>query len=78
MNERLLTWSQLAAVVPYSRQHIHRLEAAGQFPKRLQLGPNRVVWRQSEVEAWIDNRARGALGWPDTIKLSSRKRAEAG
>ncbi len=42
--------------IPYSPQHIARLEAAGQFPKRIRLGQNRVVWLLKEVEAWLDER----------------------
>ena len=42
--------------IPYSPQHIARLEAAGQFPQRVQLGQNRVVWLLKEVEEWLDAR----------------------
>ena len=42
--------------IPYSPQHIARLEAAGQFPKRIRLGQNRVVWLLKEIEAWLDAR----------------------
>jgi len=42
--------------IPYSPQHIARLEAAGRFPKRIQLGQNRVAWLLREVEAWLDER----------------------
>ncbi|HTQ12545.1 MAG TPA: AlpA family phage regulatory protein [Rhizomicrobium sp.] len=39
--------------IPYSGQHIARLEAAGQFPKRIRLGQNRVAWLLAEVDEWI-------------------------
>ncbi len=39
--------------IPYSFQHVARLEKAGHFPKRIQLGQNRVAWLRSEIEAWI-------------------------
>jgi prophage regulatory protein len=42
--------------IPYSPQHIARLEAAGKFPKRIQLGQNRVAWLLKEVEEWLDER----------------------
>ena len=42
--------------IPYSAQHIARLEEAGQFPKRIRLGQNRVAWLLSEIEAWVDER----------------------
>jgi prophage regulatory protein len=60
MIERFLTWPQLADIVPYSRQHVGRLERAGRFPRRVQVGPNRVAWLESEVDEWIRSRARVA------------------
>lgn len=42
--------------IPYSGAHIARLEAAGQFPRRVRLGQNRVVWLVSEIEEWLDAR----------------------
>lgn len=41
---RILSKRQLKELVLYSPQHIARLEKAGQFPQRVQLGPNRVAW----------------------------------
>ena len=42
--------------IPYSSQHIARLEKAGQFPQRVQLGQCRVAWSYKEVCGWIDER----------------------
>jgi prophage regulatory protein len=42
--------------VPYCFAHIARLEAAGQFPKRVRLGACRVAWVAEEVEGWIEER----------------------
>jgi prophage regulatory protein len=53
---RLIDWKTLRSMVPYSRQHIGRLELDGKFPKRVQLGQCRVGWLLSEVEAWIKQR----------------------
>ncbi|MBL4747884.1 MAG: AlpA family phage regulatory protein [Magnetovibrio sp.] len=52
---RLVSKKELKTVygIPYTPQHIGRLEAAGDFPKRIQLGPNRVAWVLSEVNAWV-------------------------
>ena len=54
--------------IPYSPQHIQRLENAGRFPKRIRLGTNRVAWLLTEVEAWIDERVaqRDAITPTDT------------
>jgi len=58
MTQKLVTKKELRIVygVPYSFAHIDRLEAAGQFPKRVRLGACRVAWLAEEVEAWIDER----------------------
>ena len=53
---RILSKRQLKELVLYSPQHIARLEKAGQFPKRVQLGPNRVGWLESEVLEWLKER----------------------
>ena len=42
--------------IPYSPQHIARLEAAGRFPKRIRLGQNRVGWLVAEIEEWLNER----------------------
>ncbi len=53
---RILSKRQLKELVLYSPQHVARLEKAGQFPKRVQLGPNRVGWVEAEVLDWLDRR----------------------
>lgn len=50
---RIITKKELRDLVPYTGQHIQRLENAGKFPKRIKLGENRVGWLLTEVEAWI-------------------------
>jgi prophage regulatory protein len=42
--------------VLYGPAHIARLEAAGKFPKRVQLGPPRIGWVDEEVEDWLRKR----------------------
>jgi len=54
--KQLIDKKELTKLVKYSPQHIARLEKAGQFPKRLRLGQNRVAWMLAEVEAWIEER----------------------
>lgn len=53
---RLLSKRQVREKVLYSPQHIARLEAAGQFPKRVRLGQGRVGWVETEVEDWLAKR----------------------
>jgi len=57
---KLITRKQLKSDfgVPYSFQHIARLEAAGQFPRRVRLGQARVAYVEEEVQAWIDQRLK--------------------
>lgn len=50
---RVITKKELAEKVGYSAMHISRLEKAGVFPRRIQLGPNRVGWIEDEIEQWI-------------------------
>lgn len=50
---RLITRSELLTIVPYTPQHILRLEKRGLFPRRIQVGPNRVAWLLSEIEEWV-------------------------
>jgi prophage regulatory protein len=60
---RLIDWKCLKTMVPFSRQHLARLEQPEKyglrnvpFPKRVQIGQCRVAWLLTEVEAWIEAR----------------------
>ena len=53
---KIIDWSSLKTVVPFTRQHVLRLEKVGKFPRRIQLGENRVGWLISEIDAWISAR----------------------
>ena len=53
---RILSKRQLKELVLYSPQHVARLEKAGAFPKRVNLGPNRVGWIEAEVLDWLQER----------------------
>ena len=48
---------ELLEMIPYTAQHVLRLEKQGKFPKRIRLGDRRVGWRLSEIEAWLEARA---------------------
>jgi prophage regulatory protein len=52
----LITKAELRRMVPYTPQHILRLEKQNKFPKRIQVGDNRVAWILAEVQMWIDAR----------------------
>ncbi len=53
---RIITKKELLEIVPYSAQHILRLEKKGSFPRRIVIGPRRVGWRLSDVERWLGER----------------------
>lgn len=57
LSTRLITRAELRTIVPYTPQHILRLEKRGQFPRRVRVGANRVAWLLSEIEEWIAARA---------------------
>jgi prophage regulatory protein len=54
--ERSLRLPEVQQLVPYSKMHIDRLEKAGEFPRRIKLGAGRVVWKQSEILAWVESK----------------------
>lgn len=53
---KLLTGKELRALIPYSEQHIRRLEKKGEFPRSVHLGPGRVVWVEAEILEWLECR----------------------
>jgi prophage regulatory protein len=55
---RILSKRQLKELVLYCPQQIARLEKAGKFPKRVQLGPCRVGWSEQEVLDWLLERIK--------------------
>ena len=51
---RIIVFEQLAdRGIRYSRQHIHNMERQNRFPKRIQIGPNRVGWVEFEIDEWL-------------------------
>ena len=39
--------------IGYSKCQIWRLEKSGEFPRRINLGANRVAWIEQEIDAWL-------------------------
>jgi prophage regulatory protein len=54
---RLVSYPQLKSRgIPYSRSHLRRLEASGQFPRHVTLGEGLgalIAWPEHEVDGWI-------------------------
>jgi prophage regulatory protein len=58
--ETLMRRPAVQAVTGFSRSGLYAAMARNDFPKPVQLGPQSVAWRQSEVQAWIASRERVA------------------
>ena len=56
---RVISWRELSEMIPFTRQHILRLEKAGKFPRRIQIGARRVGWLYTEIETWVVAKANG-------------------
>jgi predicted DNA-binding transcriptional regulator AlpA len=52
-----LTESELAARYLTSRRTVTRWRVTGEGPPYLRLGPRRVMYRESDCEAWAASRA---------------------
>jgi prophage regulatory protein len=53
---RFLRINEVKDKVGLSRPTIWRLERAGEFPKRRQLGSRSVGWVEDEIEQWMQSR----------------------
>ena len=58
----LILSTEISELIPYSQNHLRRLEAKGQFPKRIRIGENRVAWLRAEVDNWIEARVNARNG----------------
>lgn len=56
-----LNKKEVAGLVRYSCSHIQRLENRGKFPRRIRLGPSKVVWKVTDIERWLNDKARQEL-----------------
>lgn len=54
---RILRYREVEARTGLSRSTIYRWQAAGRFPPSVVLGRRTVGWIESDVEAWIRERA---------------------
>jgi prophage regulatory protein len=55
--ERLLPIRAVQALTSWSRTSIYRLIDEGEFPQPVQLGKNRIAFRESDIRAYIASRA---------------------
>jgi prophage regulatory protein len=52
----LLRLPQVELLCGLSRSSIYRLEAAGEFPRRVKLSARSVAWQRKAVEKWLTSR----------------------
>jgi prophage regulatory protein len=57
---KLLRVPQVVALTGLSRMTIYRMEKRGEFPDRVQLGPNSIAWHEQDVNNWIAARPPAA------------------
>jgi prophage regulatory protein len=65
---RILSKAQVIEKTGYSATSLWRKEKAGDFPRRKQLGPNRIGWVEEEVNDWIVSRPRGSLPMAESLQ----------
>jgi prophage regulatory protein len=39
--------------IDYDRSHLWRLSKDGKFPKPVNVGPGRIAWVATEIDAWL-------------------------
>lgn len=61
---KIIRKSQIKEITGFSPRHIDRLEKAGKFPIRIQLGPRAVGWHEQEIIEWLESRPRGGAAAP--------------
>ncbi len=57
--DRFLRIGEVCRLVGCGRSWIYARVRAGEFPPPLRLGHRTVVWRESEVRAWMEAQAAG-------------------
>ena len=57
-SKRLLRLPEVRTRVSISRAQIYKLMNEGRFPKSVKLTERTVAWRESEIDAWIEEKER--------------------
>jgi prophage regulatory protein len=52
--DRFISAKEACSMVGLSKHQIDRLESQGAFPRRAQIGGQRVAWLERDVQNWID------------------------
>ena len=64
--DRFLCWQRVYEIVCLSRSTVWRMEGRGEFPRRVQLSPNRVGWPESEILKWKESRPQVGVSAVET------------
>lgn len=69
-HDRILNIKEVCFRVGVSRAAIYRWVAAGLFLPPLKIGVNRIGWRETDIQNWIDNLShrRDEIGSPQKKK----------
>lgn len=51
---RLISRNEVLKRTSLSRATLWRMEGDGRFPKPVQISPNRVAYKEDDVDAWFD------------------------
>ena len=54
----LLRLPDVQKLTGLSRSSVYRLEATGDFPKRVRLSERATAWREDELLEWVNSRPR--------------------
>ena len=54
--ERVLRVEAVCKRIGYGKSKLYSMLNTGEFPPGIALGPKRVGWRESQVDAWIKSR----------------------
>ena len=55
--DRLIRLKELIKIIGLARSTVYLLLSKNKFPKPIKLTEKTIVWRLSEIEKWIEERA---------------------
>ena len=71
MTDNILKRKEVMKITSLSKTSIYRLMRRGVFPKAVQVTENRVGWRESEINAWLEERFICHSSNPPTWRVNS-------
>ncbi len=54
--DRFLRRDEVEKLTGYRKTAIYAMIPRGEFPRQIQIGPNRVVWLESDIQRWMEER----------------------